>query len=187
GQGLGNTLSLGGPYVGFLATRKQFIRQMPGRIIGRSVDSEGQMAFVMVLQTREQHIRREKATSNICTNQALCALAVTIFLCVYGRRGLRELAGQNLSKAHYLAAELAKLKGVRLPYAAPFFNEFVVELDADAAEVHRRLLPRKFVAGVPLSRWFPGRRGALLLCATETAKRGDLDNFTAALREVLQP
>lgn len=185
-QPLGLPPSYGGPYAGVIACKQQFVRSLPGRLAGQTTDRDGRRGFVLALATREQHIRREKATSNICTNQALCALAVTIFLCVYGKEGLRELASQNLAKAHYLADQLRKTPGVRLPFSAPFFNEFVIELESDAARIHRELLQQKIVAGVPLARWYPERKNALLLCVTETAKRADLDRFVSALGEVLQ-
>jgi len=184
-QPLGLPPSYGGPYAGVIASRQEFVRSLPGRLAGQTTDADGRRGFVLTLSTREQHIRREKATSNICTNQALCALAVTIFLSLYGREGLRELAAQNLSKAHYLAGELHRQPGVRLPYSAPFFNEFVIDLGRNAEEVHRHLLPYKMVAGVPLSRWYPERQNELLLCVTETARRQDLDGFVAALNQVL--
>jgi glycine dehydrogenase subunit 1 len=185
-QPLGLPPSYGGPYAGVIACKQQFVRSLPGRLAGQTTDRDGRRGFVLALATREQHIRREKATSNICTNQALCALAVTIFLCVYGKQGLRELASQNLAKAHYLAEQLRKTPGVRLPFSAAFFNEFVVELEDDAARIHRELLQQKIVAGVPLARWYPERKNALLLCVTETAKRADLDRFVTALGQVLE-
>lgn len=185
-QPLGLPPSYGGPYVGVIACRQEFVRSMPGRLAGQTTDRDGHRGFVLTLATREQHIRREKATSNICTNQALCALAVTIFLSVYGKEGLRELALQNLAKARYLADRLAKLPGVRLPFSAAFFNEFVIEVESDAARVHRQLLAQKIVAGVPLWRWYPGRKNALLLCVTETVKRSELDRFVSALEEALR-
>ncbi|MFQ5663330.1 MAG: aminomethyl-transferring glycine dehydrogenase subunit GcvPA [Terriglobia bacterium] len=184
-QAFGLPLSYGGPYVGVIASKEKFVRSLPGRLAGQTVDREGRRGFVLTLATREQHIRRERATSNICTNQALCALAVTIFLSVYGKQGLRELALHNLLKAHYLANELEKQPGVRRPFAAPFFNEFVVELPADAARVQQHLLTGKIIAGVELSRWYPERKNALLLCATEGVKRTDLDRFLAAVAEAL--
>ena len=185
-QPLGLPPSYGGPYAGVIACKQQFVRSLPSRLAGQTTDRDGRRGFVLALATREQHIRREKATSNICTNQALCALAVTIFLCVYGKQGLRELASHNLAKAHYLADQLRKTPGVRLPFSAPFFNEFVVELEDDAARIHRKLLPQRIVAGVPLSHWYPERKNALLLCVTETAKRADLDRFVNALRSALK-
>jgi glycine dehydrogenase subunit 1 len=185
-QPLGLPPSFGGPYAGVIASRQEFVRSMPGRLAGQTTDADGRRGFVLTLSTREQHIRREKATSNICTNQALCALAVTIFLSVYGKEGMRELASQNLAKAHYLAAELAVLPAVRRLYSAPFFNEFVVDLGREAAAIHRRLLANKIIAGVPLSRWYPERKNELLLCVTETTTREDLDRFAAALKEALE-
>jgi glycine dehydrogenase subunit 1 len=177
--------SYGGPWVGVIASKEKFVRSLPGRLAGQTTDKDDRRGFVLTLATREQHIRREKATSNICTNQALCALAATIFLSVYGKQGLRELAEQNLAKAHYLADALAKLKGVKRAFAAPFFNEFVVAVEGDAVRVHKRLLEKKMVAGVELGRWYPELKNHLLLCVTETARRADLDRFTAAFAEAL--
>ncbi len=185
GQSFGLPLSYGGPWVGVIASKEKFVRSLPGRLCGQTTDREGRRGFVLTLATREQHIRRAKATSNICTNQALCALAATIFLCVYGKEGLRKLAEQNLAKAHYLADELGKLGGVRLPFGATFFNEFVVRLDADAASVQQRLREKGIIAGVNLTKWYPELKNSLLLCATETVKRTDLDRFVAAFKEAL--
>ena len=185
-QSFGLPVSYGGPFVGVLATKEKFVRSLPGRLVGQTTDTEGRRGFVLTLATREQHIRREKATSNICTNQALCALAVTIFLTVYGKRGLRALAEHNLAKAHYLAQELSKLPGVKLPFSAACFNEFVVEVPGPAARLHQRLQTEKFIAGVELGRWYPERKNALLLCVTEVAKREELDRFVAAFRQALE-
>jgi glycine dehydrogenase subunit 1 len=184
-QPLGLPPSYGGPYAGVIASRQKFVRSLPGRLAGQTTDADGRRGFVLTLSTREQHIRREKATSNICTNQALCALAVTIFLSIYGKEGLHELAQQNLAKAHYLADELRKLAGVRLPFSAPFFNEFVVDLGREAATIHQELVAEKIIAGVPLARWYSERRNELLLCVTETTSRDDLDRFVTALKEAL--
>src|SRR6202044_545274 len=153
-------LSYGGPFAGIIATKEKFMRQMPGRIVGETKDTRGHRAFCLTLAAREQHIRREKATSNICTNQALVALMATVFMAVYGKAGLRELASQNLSKAHYLAAKLP------LRFSGPFFNEFVVAAKFPEA-INESLLERKIIGGLPLQRYYPELDGTLLLCATE--------------------
>jgi glycine dehydrogenase subunit 1 len=160
--------SYGGPFAGIIATREKFIRQMPGRLVGQTTDSRGNRAFCLTLSTREQHIRREKATSNICTNQALIALMATVFMTVYGKQGLRELAEQNLAKAHYLAGRL------KPRFSAPFFNEFVVRVTNPDA-TNKSLLKRKIIGGLPLARFYPELSGCLLLCATETSRRADMD------------
>jgi len=185
-QSLGLAPSYGGPYAGVIASKEKFVRSLPGRLAGQTTDSEGRRGFVLTLSTREQHIRREKATSNICTNQALCALAVTIFLSVYGKEGLRELAGQNLSKAHYLAGALEKLPGVKRRFAAPFFNEFVVTVDGNAGKIRQRLREKNILAGLEISRWYPELGEALLLCATETAKKEELDRFASEFTKALK-
>jgi glycine dehydrogenase subunit 1 len=166
--------SYGGPFAGILATKDKFIRQMPGRIVGETKDSRGNRAFCLTLSTREQHIRREKATSNICTNQALIALMATVFMTVYGKEGLRELAQQNLSKAHYLAGKL------KLHFEAPFFNEFVVSAK-DPEGLNRALLDKKIIGGLPLGRFYPELAGAMLLCATEMNRRQHMDTLAEAL------
>jgi glycine dehydrogenase subunit 1 len=176
-QSFAHPPSYGGPFVGVLATKEKFVRQIPGRLVGETVDSNGERAYCLTLATREQHIRRARATSNICTNQALVALMATIFMAVYGRQGLRELAEQNLAKAHYLAGQLEK-NGVKLPFRAPFFNEFVVGPNGStAAEVNQRALERKIIGGLDLSRFYPELKGAMLVCATEVNRRAEMDSF----------
>ena len=165
----------GGPYAGIIATRERFMRQLPGRIVGETKDNRGNRAFCLTLSTREQHIRREKATSNICTNQALIALMATVFMTVYGKQGLRELAEQNLSKAHYLAGKLP------MQFDGPFFNEFVVRTPGSGPEaINAALLKEKIIGGVPLERFYPELKGAMLLCVTEMNRREQMDAVAGA-------
>jgi glycine dehydrogenase subunit 1 len=166
--------SYGGPYAGIIASREQYIRQLPGRLVGETTDSNGNRAFCLTLATREQHIRREKATSNICTNQALLALMATVFMTIYGKQGLRELAEQNLAKAHYLANQLD------LQFDAPFFNEFVVRTNGKSpAQLNQELLNRNIIGGLALERFYPELKDCILLCATEMNKRADMDTVAA--------
>ena len=168
--------SYGGPYAGIIATREKYMRQMPGRLVGQSVDSRGNRAFCLTLATREQHIRREKATSNICTNQALIALMATVFMTVYGKQGLRELAAQNLAKAHYLAGK------VKPRFSGPFFNEFVVKVDGQAVDLlNKQLMKKKIIGGLPLGRFYPELSDSVLLCATEMTRRADMDVVADAI------
>lgn len=167
--------SYGGPYVGVIATREKFIRQIPGRLVGETKDANGNRAFCLTLSTREQHIRREKATSNICTNQALIALMATVYMSLMGKEGLRELAQQNVSKAHYLASKLPRR------FEGPFFNEFVAKTNGrTAVEINQALLGHKIIGGLPLERFYPELSGCVLLCATEMNKREQMDAVAAA-------
>ncbi len=164
--------SYGGPYAGIIATKEKFIRQMPGRLVGQTTDSRGNRAFCLTLSTREQHIRREKATSNICTNQALIALMATVFMTVYGKQGLRELAEQNLAKAHYLAGKLTPR------FSGRFFNEFVVKAEGKSPdEINKALLKKKIIGGLPLGRFYPELSDCMLVCATEMSRRADMDTL----------
>jgi glycine dehydrogenase subunit 1 len=175
-QSFGVALSYGGPFCGVIAAKEAYLRQMPGRLVGQTVDHDGNRGFVLTLSTREQHIRREKATSNICTNQALVALMATIFLTVYGKEGIRELAEHNLAKADYAAKTLAEQAGTKLLFnGAPRFHEFVLETAESPALWSPRLLDEKIVGGVELSRWYPELGNATLWCATEVNTREQID------------
>jgi glycine dehydrogenase subunit 1 len=176
-QSFGIPVAFGGPYAGFLATREKFVRQMPGRLVGQTTDGEGRRGFVLTLVTREQYIRREKATSNICTSQSLCALAATIYLCLLGKHGLRALAEQNLSKARYAAQKIAAAPGASVPFTAPYFNEFVAKIAGDAEELLAALRQEKIIGGLNLSRFYPELENHLLVCVTEMASKAALDRM----------
>jgi len=181
-QSFGVPLGFGGPYCGVIATREQSVRQMPGRLVGQTVDRNGKRGFVLTLATREQHIRREKATSNICTNQALVALMVNIFMTIYGKVGLRELARQNLAKTAYAGQQFGKHARV-LFSGAPRFNEFVVETSEDPYAIHGRLLGHKIIAGLPLKKFYPELGNAALWCCTELTTRTAIDTAVGLVAE----
>jgi glycine dehydrogenase subunit 1 len=184
-QSYGVAVGYGGPYCGVIACKEKFLRQMPGRLIGETKDKDGKRGFVLTLSTREQHIRREKATSNICTNQALVAMMTTIFLSVYGKQGMRELAEQNLAKAAYLKNVLGASGGAKVLFdAAPRFHEFVLQLPKSAEETNAALLGDKIIGGLPLAKWYPELGpNASLWCATELTTRKQMDAVTAALAD----
>jgi glycine dehydrogenase subunit 1 len=208
-QSFGVSMSYGGPYCGVIACKEKFLRQMPGRIVGETKDADGRRGYVLTLSTREQHIRREKATSNICTNQALVAMMVTIFLTVYGKQGLRELAEHNLAKAAYLSSVLADStsrsdpsvchseRSEESPYfarsapkllfeGAPRFHEFVLDLPGSTEEINAALLEQKIIGGLPLEKWYPELGpNASLWCATEMTTRKQMDAAAEALRAVV--
>ncbi len=176
GDSLGIPVSYGGPGVGLFACRERFLRNMPGRLVGETVDQEGRRGFVLTLATREQHIRREKATSNICTNQGLCALAVTVFLSLMGKQGLRELAERNVKKSHFARELLLQQTGCRAPFSGSFFNEFVIEVE-DARARWGKLKERGVIAGVLLEDWYPELKNHLLLCVTELHAREQIERL----------
>jgi len=182
GQPLGLPMSFGGPLLGLFATRGEYLRQMPGRVSGRTVDADGNVGYTMAAQTREQHIRRERATSNICTNSALCALAATVYLATVGPGGLRRVAELNAEKAHYLADGIAAIDGFELAFSGPFFNEFVVRVPGDAGDLHRRLLDAEYLVEPPESLRAYGLDDALRIAVTEKRTREQLDRFAEVLR-----
>jgi len=181
GQSFGVPLSYGGPYVGVIATREKFVRQIPGRLVGETKDRNGKRGFVLTLSTREQHIRREKATSNICTNQALIALVANIYLTIYGRAGLRELAKQNLAKAAYARQQFAKSAKILFD-GAPRFNEFVVQTREESYDVSHRLAQKKIIGGFPLKKFYPELGNAAVWCCTELNTRAQIDTAAQEVR-----
>ena len=181
GQGLGVPMSFGGPNLGVFATKQELVRRMPGRLVGATVDVDGRRGFVLTLQTREQHIRREKATSNICTNVALCALMATIYLAIMGKRGLSIVGELSLAKAHYAAAELSKVPGVRLRFTAPFFKEFTLQLPKSPERVVKRLMKDRILAGLPLKALDRQYKDCLLVAVTEKRTREEIDAYCRAL------
>ncbi len=182
-QSFGVPVSFGGPYLGFLTTKEKFVRQMPGRLIGQTQDTEGRRGFVLTLVTREQYIRREKATSNICTNVSLCALAATIYLCLFGKKGLRALAEQNLAKAHFAAQRVRAIPGIATPFTAPHFNEFVVKTPGNAEDLLAALREEKIIGGLNLESFYPELKDHLLVCITETVSRASIDRMVKVYRQ----
>jgi glycine dehydrogenase subunit 1 len=180
-QSFGNSLSYGGPYLGFMAAKTEFVRQMPGRLIGQTVDREGKRAFCLTFATREQHIRRERATSNICTNHGLCALAASVHMTALGSGGLRRLASLNLSKAEYLKKKL-KEAGVEAAFTTATFNEFTVKVKGGAEGALKKLLDKKIIGGLALKRHYPELADHLLICATEMNSKEEMDSLAAALK-----
>ena len=186
GQPLGVPLSSGGPYFGFMTTRMEYVRQMPGRIVGRTVDLSGRPGFTLTLQAREQHIRRAKATSNICTNQGLLMTAATIYMSLMGPQGLERTAAASHARTRELVDGLTRLKGVRPAFQGPVFHESVVLLDRPVAPILKMLASRGILGGLDLSEYYPELGPALLVCATETKTTADIESYVAALGEVMQ-
>ncbi|MFC1558775.1 aminomethyl-transferring glycine dehydrogenase subunit GcvPA [candidate division KSB1 bacterium] len=180
GQSLGNDLNFGGPYLGIFAAKNEFIRKMPGRIIGKTVDVDGKDGYVMVLQTREQHIRREKATSNICTNQQLNVLTACVHLSLLGKNGIKEAANHCIQKSHYLAENIDSLEGYKLKYSSPFFKEFTIETEKESKEIINALHSKKIFAGIDLNKF--GIKNSLLIAATEKRTKSEMDFFVEALK-----
>jgi glycine dehydrogenase subunit 1 len=181
GQSLGIPRSFGGPALGMFAARMKYVRNMPGRLVGQTADVEGERGFVLTLATREQHIRREKATSNICTNHSLCALASAMYMSTLGGTGIRELARLNYDKAEYLKAELRRI-GFTIPYEQTTFNEFVVDFGNGSEKTHNRLIADKIIAGLPLECYYPELANHYLLCVTETISKEDMDELVRKIK-----
>jgi glycine dehydrogenase subunit 1 len=184
GQSFGLPLSFGGPYLGFMACCKEFVRQFPGRIAGETKDVDGKRGYVVTLSTREQFIRRERATSNICTNQAWCALRATIFLELLGKQGMKELAWQNLQKAHYAKDRISQIDGIRPKFNGVNFNEFTLEFEKPWADIEGFLLEKGVIGGLPITKAYPELTNCVLICVTESHNKEDIDRFVGYLEEV---
>jgi glycine dehydrogenase subunit 1 len=182
GQGLGCYPAFGGPLLGLFACRKEFVRRIPGRLVGGTVDVDGTRAYTMTLRTREQDIRRDQATSNICTNQALFALAATVYLSAQGKTGLRQVANLCLQKAHYAQKAICSLPGYEAIFAGPFFKEFVVRCPDDSVAINQRLLDAGILGGLPLGPYYSDLGNAMLLCVTEQRSKEEIDALVTALR-----
>lgn len=185
GQSLGIPLSFGGPYLGFMAVKNQLVRQMPGRIVGATIDSDGKRGFVLTLQTREQHIRREKATSNICSNEALCALRAAIFVSLLGKGGVKELAEHNYQKAEFAKEKLSRINGLQVKRSSPTFNEFTVCLPSSADELVQRMIGKGFACGFPLGRFYKGMDNYLLIAVTEKRTQEEICRLADSLEAEL--
>jgi glycine dehydrogenase subunit 1 len=185
GQSLGIPLSFGGPYLGFMATKKEFVRKMPGRIVGATVDDKGRRGFVLTLQAREQHIRREKATSNICSNEALCALRALIYMCLVGKEGIKHIAKLCMDKAEYAKQRLEAIEGVEVKRSWPTFNEFVIKIPKDPNEVIGKLIDKGIAAGFPLGRYYAGMQDYMLIAVTEKRTKQEIAIFADALEAAL--
>lgn len=185
GASFGNFLNLGGPYLGLFATKQEFIRQMPGRLVGETTDSKGTRGFVLAFNTREQHIRREKATSNICTNQSLCALAASIYLSLIGPQGLKKLAETNLAKAHYAKTVLSKIPGVQLLFSGNTFNEFALKIPSSVGDLLKSLEEKEIFGGFPLGRFYPQLEEGLLVCVTEMVSKEEIDRFAEEVKKIV--
>ncbi|HEY3425540.1 MAG TPA: aminomethyl-transferring glycine dehydrogenase subunit GcvPA [Negativicutes bacterium] len=185
GQSMGMPVAFGGPYLGFFAATEKLMRKMPGRIVGQTTDAEGNRGFVLTLQAREQHIRREKATSNICSNEALCALMATVYLSAVGKEGLRQVAALSLQKAHYAYRELTQLSHCSAVFGAPFFKEFVVRCSSPVAKINAALLEEKMIGGLDIGSYYPELENCMLLCVTENRSREEIDRLVNKLGAVL--
>jgi glycine dehydrogenase subunit 1 len=181
-QPLGNPVHYGGPYLGYFSATRALVRRMPGRLVGMSSDSQGRRAFCLTLQAREQHIRRERAASNICTNQALCALAACVYMTLLGKQGVREVAEVNLDRAHYLRQKITTVEGFEANLQTPVFNEFVVRAAKPFAAIEKKMTAEKIFPGIGLETFYPEMKNCFLVCATETKTREDLDRFAEALK-----
>jgi len=186
GQSLGIPVSYGGPYLGIFTTQERFVRNMPGRLVGETIDLEGKRGFVLTLATREQHIRRERATSNICTNEGLCALMATVFLSCLGKEGLRELAIMNLSKTEYAKKVISLIRGCKLNFTAPTFNEFVLQIEKEPGKVLEKLKRENILGGLPLGKFYPELDHHLLVAMTEMNKKEEIDRWAEALEKALK-
>lgn len=182
GQSLGLPLSFGGPFLGLFACRKELVRKMPGRVVGQTVDHSGKKAYVLTLQTREQHIRRQRATSNICSNEALCALTACIYVSLMGSKGLQKAAQRSVAGAHYLAKRIAEIPGWEMVFPQPFFNEFVVKAPVDVALLKEKLLKRKIIGGLNVEEFYPELKQTILVCVTEKRSKQELDTFIEAIK-----
>jgi glycine dehydrogenase subunit 1 len=186
GQALGNPVSFGGPHLGFITTKKEFLKKIPGRIAGLTVDKKGEEGFILTLQTREQHVRRERATSNICTNQAACALNATIYLALLGRAGLKQIAGVCAQRAHYAQTRISEIQGYEPLFLAPFFNEFAIGCPKSPKDINSELIKRNIIGGFDLGRYYNDLNNGMMLAVTENHGRSSIDALVNALSEVVR-